>query len=74
MLTSDEGLIKFVEGLSTHYVQLCFSLYSFHNLFFFFVFPLSFVQFIISPFIPCTIVLCAIMTSPFVSSSEWNKN
>ena len=73
MLTSAEALSKFAKGLSSHYVQLSFSLYSLHN-FFLFVFPLFFVQFIIFPFFRCTTVLCTIMIFPLVSSSDWNKN
>ena len=72
ILISTEGLSKFAEGLSSHYVQLCFFLYSLHNCFLF-VFRLFFVQFIIFSFILCTIALCAIMIFPFLSSSEWNK-
>ena len=33
ILTSAEGLSKFAEGFSSHYVQLCLFLCSFHNFF-----------------------------------------
>ena len=42
MMSSAEGLSKFAEGLSSHYVQF-FPLYSLNN-FYLFVFPLFFVQ------------------------------
>ena len=62
MLTSAEGLSKFAEGVSSHYVQSCFfPLLSAQ--FLFIVFPLFFVQFIIFPFILCTILLCTLMIS-----------
>ena len=73
MLTSAEGLSKFAEGVSSHYVQSCF-------------FPLLFTQFlfICFPVILCTVHYFSLYSLynfalynydfPFVSSSGWNKN
>ena len=73
MLTSSERLSKFAEGFSSHYVQLCF-LPLFFAQFLLICFPFILDTTYFFPFILCTIVLCTIMISLFVSFSEWNKN